>query len=393
MRVALVPSAYEPSIGGVEQLTRRLAAQLVAVGDEVEVWTTQHPADLPAEAIVDGLVVRRFPFYLPPARPVALMAFPWRATSVLRRMRAAAAAFRPDVIHVQCFGANGAYALALAETAGVPLVVSLQGETVMDDHDIYDRSASLRFMLRLAMRRAHAVTACSRFTLDDASRRFGSPRGRSEVVFNGVDLDDEAPAPAPLEGISPGFVLALGRLVHKKGFDLLLQAFAHLPDACGDARLVVAGGGPELPALRALAARLGLSARVQFPGYLHRGQVAWAMENASMFVLPSRVEPFGIVVLEAMRAGRPVVVSNRGGAPEIIQSSDQGLAIDPFDAEAFAAVLADLLQDGLRRARIGENGRVRAAAFAWSTIAGRYRDIYESAVTGPLRRKGSRVVG
>jgi glycogen(starch) synthase len=380
VRVALVPSAYHPAVGGVEELTRRLAAQLIAFGDKVEIWTMQHPPELPARAIVDGLIVRRFPFHLPAARLASVADFPRRGWSALKGLRGAMREFCPDVVHVQCFGINGAYALALTElTDGVPLVVSLQGETVMDDQDIYEHSVTLRSALKLALRRADAVTACSQFTLDDATRRFGAPRGLSRVVFNGVDLDDEGARPAtPIEGVEPGFVLGLGRMVQKKGFDLLLEAFGRLPQDCADTRLVLGGGGPELEALRTLASRLGVADRVVFAGYLDRAQVSWAMEHAAVFALPSRVEPFGIVVLEAMRAGRPVIVSDRGGAPEIVRDSVEGLTVDPFDVVAFAEALTRVLRDSVLRDTMGMGGRRRVTTFGWPDIAGQYRSIYRA---------------
>ncbi|MGH9153750.1 MAG: glycosyltransferase family 4 protein, partial [Acidimicrobiales bacterium] len=144
MRVALLPSAYAPAVGGVEELTRRLAARLVGRGDEVEVWTFRHPPDLAPVEVVDSVVVRRFHFPLPPARPGALLRFPSRGLHALGQLSQAVRAFRPGVLHVQCFSAQGMYAAAVAARHRLPLVVSLQGETVMDDADVYRRSVALR---------------------------------------------------------------------------------------------------------------------------------------------------------------------------------------------------------------------------------------------------------
>jgi glycogen(starch) synthase len=377
MKIALVPSAYAPAFGGVEQLTSRLAAHLVAAGDQVEVWTMRDPPDLLDRETVGGVPVRRFAFYLPPAKVGPALQLPVRAVAVLRSMLRAVHEFRPDVIHVQCFGANGVYALAVAALTRVPLVVSLQGETIMDDHDIYDRSASLRLALRAALKRAAAVTACSRFALAHAIDSFGRPTGPTEVVFNGVDMVEEDP-PVPLPLPYERFVFAVGRVVYKKGFDLLLESMALLPDDLDDVAVVVGGAGPELHALRERSERLGLGSRAVFPGRLSRGQVAWAMARAEVFVLPSRVEPFGIVTLEAMRAGTPVVVSANGGASEIVRAPSEGLAVDPTDRRALACALTSLLRDPQMRQRVGRAGLQRAADFSWPTIAGSYRRLYRS---------------
>jgi glycogen(starch) synthase len=376
VRVALLPSAYAPSVGGVEELTRRLAGRLVAGGDQVEVWTSRHPDTLPAVEDLDGLRVRRFTLPMPRAHPAALARFPGPAARALGALSRAAGQFRPDLLHVQCFGANGVYAAALAACRGLPLVVSLQGETVMDDHDIYLRSAALRAGLRLGVRRADAVTACSRFTLEDAVRRFGLRPGRGVVVPNGVETAGDGGHPRPFGVQFDRFVLGLGRVVAKKGFDLLLEAFAGLVQGRPGLGLVVAGDGPGRAALADQAARLGIADRVLLTGTLGRAEVAWAMGAAEVFVLPSRVEPFGIVVLEALRAGRPVVVSSRGGGGEIVRHGREGLLADPFDRAQLAGAIARLLDDRDLAGRLAAAGRERVRAFDWGRVADGYRDIY-----------------
>jgi glycogen(starch) synthase len=375
MRVALFPSAYAPQVGGVEELTRRLALRLRAAGDVVEVWTIRHPASLPEEEVVGGVRVRRFELPLPALRLSAL-GFPLAGGRALRRLERAARDFRPDVVHVQCFSANGVYAAALGGRLGVPLVVSLQGETAMDDSDVYVRSLAMRLGLRLGLRRAAAVTACSEFALDDA-RRFGLREGI--VIPNGVETGGDA-SPAPLELPFDRFVLGLGRLVPKKGFDLLLEAFAHIAPRRPGLGLVIGGDGSARPGLEARAHVLGLADRVRLPGSLGRPEVTWAMANADVFVLPSRVEPFGIVVLEALRARRPVVVSSRGGAGEVVRDGREGLVVDPLDRRALAAAIERLLDEGELRERLAAAGHARAGEFDWAGIAARYRGLYGSLV-------------
>lgn len=379
-RIALLPSAYAPAVGGVEELTRHLALTLSAGGDAVEVWTPKEVAEgPPVTEELDGLVVRRFAFPLPGRRPRALAHAATRGARTLADLRAAVRAFRPDVLHVQCFGPNGAYATALAAVARVPLVVTLQGETVMDDHDVFEHSVVLRRALRTALRRASAVSGCSQFTLDDAVARFGLERARGTVIFNGVD-PGAAVAPRGGPPVAPGrYVLALGRVVEKKGFDLLLDAFCDVAPAQPDVDLVIGGDGAALDALRRRAADAGLGDRVHFPGRLSRHAVAGAMAGADLFVMPSRLEPFGIVVLEAWRAGTPVVATSRGGPPEFVRDGIDGALVDPFDRAAFAEALRRLLADGERRAAMAVAGRARVAEFAWPAIAGRYRALYATA--------------
>jgi glycogen synthase len=387
-RIALLPSLYPPSLGGVEELTRHLALALVAEGDQVEVWTAQ-PDDAAPETVEirDGLVVRRLPMPLPATNWSAIRRSATVGTRTLFSLRSAVAAFRPDVLHVQCFGPNGTYATALARMTGLPLVVSLQGETLMDDTDIFDTSRVLRFSLRKGLHRAAAVTGCSAFTLADAVERFGLEAERGQVIFNGVDLTTGgAPVDGPAAFVpNPGqpdrpYVLALGRVVEKKGFDLLLAAFAAVPADRRTADLVIAGAGPSLEDLEHRAGALGVGTQVHFVGRLSRDQVATAMAGAALFVMPSRLEPFGIVVLEGWRAGVAVMATARGGPPEYVRDGHDGVLVDPFDTAAFATALEGLLADPGRRRAMAQAGHARVGEFAWPTIADRYRQVYASVI-------------
>ena len=126
--------------------------------------------------------------------------------------------------------------------------------------------------------------------------------------------------------------------------------------------------------------------RVHFPGRLGRQQVAEAMAGAELFVMPSRLEPFGIVVLEGWRAGVAVVATTHGGPPEFVHDGQDGVLVDPFDTAAFAAVLEQMVtDDDLRRSR-GRRRTARVAAFAWPVVAERYRAVYASVVDGDVPR-------
>jgi glycogen synthase len=391
-RIALLPSAYPPALGGVEELTRHLALALVDAGDEVEVWTL-HGDDARPETVEvrDDLIVRRFPMPLPATKWSSLHRTTTIGPRTLFSLRNAVDAFRPDVLHVVCFGPNGAYATALARLTGLPLVVTLQGETVMDDADIFDTSRILRSALRRGLRAASCVTACSGFTLRDAERRFGLEQGRGLVIANGVDVVGAHPGTdEPMAGPSGTaeqddrpdrpYVLALGRVVEKKGFDLLLAAYAATDRTRQTFDLAIGGAGSALDSLRSQAESLGVADRVHFPGRLSRSDVARFMARAELFVMPSRLEPFGIVVLEAWRAGVAVMATTRGGAPEFVRDGEDGVLVDPFDTAAFADALEHLVTDEAWRRSVADAGRVRVTEFAWPVIAERYRGVYTSLV-------------
>lgn len=223
------------------------------------------------------------------------------------------------------------------------------------------------------------VTGCSRFAVRDAAERFGLDACKAVVIFNGTDPPRLATRNEefPFER----FVLAVGRVVRRKGFDLLLRAWASACARWPDTGLVIGGIGPELGALGALAEELGIRHRVHFAGLMSRDQVAAAMEQADVVVMPSRVEAFGLVALEAWRAGTPVIVSACGGAPEFVEHDVTGLVVDPNDTRKLAAAINRLLERGdLREELSAEAGR-RLADFEWSRVAERYERAYASIAT------------
>ena len=351
-RVALMPSAYPPAVGGVEELTRHLALSLVAAGDEVEVWTLLGDDSAPETVeVLDGLVVRRFPMPLPATERVQGHAHRSRpAGGRCGRSARAVATFRPDVLHVQCFGPNGAYATALARLCHVPLVVTLQGETLMDDSDIFETSQSLRAALRAGLRTAAAVTGCSQFTLDDAVARFGLPAGRGMVIFNGVAPAGAADAcaavdlPYPL-GTVP-YVLALGRVVDKKGFDLLLAGYAAMDPTVPDGRPGHRRHGPRPRA----AGGHGRGVGHRRPGPLRRAAVTRAGGGGHGRCGAVRdAEP-----ARAVRHRRPRGLARRDGRARHRARRDRRSSCGtartacwsiPFDTVAVAAALGRVLSD------------------------------------------------
>jgi len=165
---------------------------------------------------------------------------------------------------------------------------------------------------------------------------------------------------APLEvtrpvGQSPLQIVSLGRLHENKDFGLLIRAFARLRRSGVEARLTIGGEGPERCALEALAASEGVADSVSFPGWI--GDRAAFFAHADLFVLSSRVEPFGIVVIEAMAHGVPVVATRTAGPLDILSNGETGLLVACESVEEMSAALRDLHTDPDRARRLGAQGR------------------------------------
>jgi glycosyltransferase involved in cell wall biosynthesis len=373
-RIALVTSSFAPHVGGVEEHVRQVAHELTELGHSVGVWTVDRGERL-GQQLVDGQTVHYLPTPLPARSTRALWSYAAQAPSAWMRWVGVLRDFRPDILHVQCFGPNGLYALALHRRFHTPLVVSSHGETFADDHKVFDRSALLRAGLRSALARASATTGCSQFVLNHLADNFGL--GDGVVVPNGVDL--RVPSCAPETWPAP-YVFAVGRLGRQKGFDLLLSAYANSSLPRDGVRLVIGGDGPERLTLEHQRRRLGLDSLVVLPGRLSAEGVAGGMAGAVAVVVPSRVEAFGIVALEAWRSGSPLIMTSRGGGSELVRDGIDGLLLDPTDEASLAAALDRLQADRALAARLSSAGRKRVRGFTWKATAAAYGDIY--ATTG-----------
>ena len=209
------------------------------------------------------------------------------------------------------------------------------------------------------------------------------------VIPNGIDYERYRAA-APRGNDERPTVLFFGRLEKRKGFEYLFQAFARVRQAVPDARLVVAGAyrkEDKEPFVRE-ARRAGIRG-IRFVGYVDEEQKPHYFRSCDLFCAPSiGFESFGMVLLEAMAAGRPVVASDIPGYRSVLKDGCEGLLVEPGDPDALAAALIRLLRDPDLRARMGERGAETARAFAWEKVATRVLDLYNEllqrkTVTGP----------
>jgi glycosyltransferase involved in cell wall biosynthesis len=382
-RVALVSSSYAPHVGGVEEHVRQVARELHEAGSAVEVWTVDRGTGS-AVREVDGISVRYLPTPLPSGSLGGVGRFLRRFPSAWRSWVGAHRAFRPDVIHVHCFGPNGVYALAVHRRFRTPLVVTSHGETVADDNAVFERSALLRTGLRRSLAVARHVTAPSQFVLDELRANFGLAGG--DVVPNGVDLS--IPGDPARTAFSGRYLLAVGRLGRVKGFDLLVDAFAG-SDLDPDVRLVIVGDGPERERLEALVAERDAGHRIVLAGRLDPAAVADAMAGAVAVVVPSRLEAFGIVALEAWRSGAPLVMTDRGGAPGFVRDGVDGILVDPLDPAALRSEMARAVADDALRSRLVAAGREHVREFTWRRVAEAYEAVYAAAVARAGRERST----
>lgn len=280
-----------------------------------------------------------------------------------------------DVVYAHYLVPTGAIAAAACRRAGVPWVITAHGGDVRAMG-----RAPLRAAATPGITGASAVIAVSRFVAAEL-RATGVQPQRVVVANMGVDMDrftpgDRAEARRRL-GVPPEgpLVLAVGGLTERKNPLTLLQALLHLRARRPDARLAFVGAGPLAGAIRAGVRRLGLDGAVALPGAVPNEQVADWMAAADVLAMVSRVEPLGVVALEALASGRPVVATRIGGAAEVVPARGPGRVVDPLDPRAIAGALGALIADPPDPAAC----RTAAAASALSRQATRVEGVLRDA--------------
>ncbi|HEX6164104.1 MAG TPA: glycosyltransferase [Vicinamibacterales bacterium] len=379
MKLLHVVASYLPAMryGGTIVSVHGLCRALAARGHDVHVYTTSvdGPGDSPvahnAPVDVDGVKVWYFQ-----SRSLRRIYY---APALRSMLHESAGGF--DVIHTHAIYLWPLWTAAReARRAGVPYVVSPRG---MLEKDLIERKSALwkaaliAFVERTTLEGAAAVHVTSRREAEQAEA-FGFRLNRVAEIPNGVNLDRDdgstSPAIFAATGGSP-YVLFLGRINWKKGLDRLIGAMTFAPRV----RLIIAGNDEEgyRSRLEGLAARYGIADRVTFTGPVHGGDKTALLEGARALVLTSYSENFGNVVLEAMAAARPVIVSREVGLADLVESSRSGVVTDG-SAQHLGEAIARLVGDAKAGEAMGRNGQSAAAQYSWDGVAARMESLYES---------------
>jgi glycogen(starch) synthase len=275
-----------------------------------------------------------------------------------------------DLIHVHdWFGTVGSS--RLARRWRIPLVMTVHSTELDRSLDHPDREIWEREMVGL--RSSDLIIAVSRHLAQELQDRYGVPEEKIRVVYNAVRPSARVRHSLRAEQT----VLYLGRLTLMKNVETFLRAAARVAPLVPGARFIVAGDGPEYPRLRDLAQHLGLSERVVFLGHVSDEERAVLLATASVFVLPSVVEPFGIAALEALVSGLPTIVSKTSGVAEVANAI---FAVDFWDTEEFASRTAELLLYPTLRRVMGEAAREEALRDGWPERARETARVYAEAL-------------
>jgi glycosyltransferase involved in cell wall biosynthesis len=391
----LMTSASDAGVGGVQVVFRELVHWLEHSGRQVHLL---YQAPLPRVGLVEKINPwGRRAFYCPmPAIvkesallsvPVFLVYVPIALLHLVRLLHRK----KIDVINCHFLTPYFIHLIIAARLVRVPVVVSVHGA----DIDSYAQLGLVeRWLFRRIMRGADRIVACSGALARQTIEAFPDTRGKVSYVYNGVNLAHYVPVPHT-RALPRPFLLGVCRHVRKKGVDTLLRAFAVVARDVPELSLVLVGAGPLLDEHKALARSLRLEDRVAFMGEVAHDEVSSFFAACTLFVLPSRAEPFGLVLLEAAYHGKAIVATRVGGVPEIIASGVNGVLVEPDDPGGMAAQILTLLnQPELARQLGGRARQTLATRFLWEERILDYIAIFEGRPgPSPIEPDAQRGVG
>lgn len=392
MRILMLSWEYPPRVvGGLAHVVAEISRALVKEGNEVEVITALDQG-LPATEIDEGVVVHRVAPYH--GRPLNF--FSWVHQLNLAMLEKGVEICRRssfDLIHVHDWlvaypgkGIKHIFHMPLIATIHATEFGRNEGLHTEEQRYIGDVEWWLTF-------EAWKVTCCSRYMREEVQAVFNLPSDKIAVVANGIRpkafqieaLDPEVRIrfAAPEEKI----IFFIGRLVREKGVQLLLEALPMIRKYHPGVRAIIAGRGPYEEELRRIVLVLGLDRHVTFTGYIDEDIRNQLYAHADVAVFPSLYEPFGLVALEAMAAGTPVVAGNTGGFAETVEHDINGLKAKSGSAGDLAGQVNRILADPELARRLSARGLKDVEdKFAWSSLARQYENIYQKIVCSPEAR-------
>jgi glycosyltransferase involved in cell wall biosynthesis len=401
MRIALVSEHASPlsAVGGVDAGGQNvhvdaLAGELAAAGHAVTVFTRRDSEQIPDRVTAPGgYEVAHVP--AGPARPVPKDDLLRHMPAFARYLEQQWTAEPVDVVHAH-FWMSGIASVRAARRVDIPVLQTFHAlGTVKRRHQgAADTSPDERvgFERRLCRQVDHVVATCS----DELSElvALGLPASHATVIPCGVDTSRFRPGPGSADGGS-GRLLYVGRLVERKGIGNVIEALESLPGVTLD----IAGGPPpdrldddeDVRRLRHLAERFGVAGRVRFLGAVDRAAVPGLMRSADIVVDVPWYEPFGIVPVEAMACGRPVVGSAVGGLLDTVMPGVTGELVPPRRPDLLAPVLDRLLLAPGLRSDYGRAGRARAVReYQWSRVASATARVYAAVLGTRLTQEAAR---
>lgn len=382
----MLSSFYHPLTAGSEVFTKEISERLAKDGHEVIVVTGQWGKGLKFSETIKGVKVIRTPSVLR-----SNLALPSVTPGML--IEGIKAAKGADVIHAHLAFPPGFVGAKIKKITGIPLVTTVQG----GDMGIYPESGLGRFwgiarpMISFGLRNADKVTSISTY-LSEKAKLLGAKdivmvrNGTDTKTFNpNVNTDTIKNKYGLKEGPK---IVSVSRLVPKNGTEVLLTAFKRVLSELPTAELIIAGDGEQMRELKGLAKELKIADNVSFLGYVPHEEIPAFMALADVFCRLSHDEGLGIVFAEAMACKTPVVATDVGGIPDVVDCGKTGLLVAPGDPNAAADAILKILKDNKYAKDLSEAAYHKILSeFSWDSIYAKMFEIYEELANKRSRKQ------
>jgi glycosyltransferase involved in cell wall biosynthesis len=391
MRILLCNYEYPPLGGGGGVISKHLAEDL-AERHEVTVITSQGPGT-PAEAIENGVRVIRVPVFArrqkSTANIVSMFAYIPMAIQAGKRLMKTE---KFDVINTHFALPTGPAGDALAKYGNIPNILTLLGGDIYDPSKITSphRHYLLRAWVRRILRNADVVIGDSQDIVDNMNRYF-----TMDVEGIRIPLAIQRPVFTPATREKFGFaddeilLATVGRLVGRKAIDQLIASVQALGN--DKVRLVVIGSGPLDETLKEEARKRGVDDKVRFMGFVEEEEKFQLLEMSDIYVSTSQHEGFGLVFLEGMHCGLPVVCYDRGGQIDFLTNDETGYVVKLNDLDQFTARCRELIESSDKRKAMGDHNRELVKEYYVDVMTRHYEDIFQEAIAARSSR-GAAVV-
>ncbi len=394
MRILMLAWEFPPRvIGGLSRHVFELSRALVAGGYEVKVITCGEE-NIAEREIVDGIGVWRVQPY-PGNEERGFIDWVQRLNfALLEKGVAITNSYGGfDIIHAHDWLVTFA-ARALKHIYTTPLLATIHATEHGRNNGLHnEEQRQINDIEWWLSYEAWKIICCSQYMKEELQRVFLLPPDKLTVIPNGIRLEDDlaeegAPLPEKINNPMAKLIFYVGRLVPEKGVQVILDAVPDILKRFPDAHFVIAGTGPYAEHLKGHCREMRLDDKVTFAGYIDETTKNELYRCASVSVFPSLYEPFGIVALEAMAMGTPLIVSSCGGLDEIIDHEVEGLKVCPGDARSLAEQVCRLLSDEEWAAALAEKAYQKAIQkYSWEIIAALTAEVYGEIVRAPGNRE------
>lgn len=365
MKILYWSGLFLPHIGGVEVLSLEFIPAMQKKGHEFVVITSRTNAKLSEKEEYKGTTIHRLPFHQ--GLDTNNIAHIKKTKQLLSEIKES---FKPDLIHINSIDASIFFHLITNTSVNkVP--------TLFTVHSLPPYETGKDTLINELLRTADRVTTASEAMLASVRKYLNGNLRNSSLIYYGMKLPDIKPSPLSFESVR---LLCIGRLAAEKGFDLALDSFSIVKTAFPEARLIIAGDGPERFNLESKAESLGLANSTEFMGWVPPGQVPEVINSSTLVIVPSRwEEPFGLAALQGAQMARPVVAANTGGLPEIVEHGKTGLLFEKNSSKDLAEQIMFLINDPQSAAVMGQNARRKAInVFGFDQFINSYDYLYKN---------------